>query len=132
MVFAKRFGITERHMIYLEKGKRRPGPTLKKNLESLLKRTQKTKKSGRLAGLSSRLIWWLDPSMVENNYLLKKIMDYGTWADWKMAEAEYGKEEFIRALKTAKVGDFSAEAWNFWHLKLGLRKKKMPDRRILI
>ena len=130
--FCRRFGITERHQVYLEKGKRRPGPTLTMNLKTLYEKTRKYTKSARLRDLCSRLIWWQDVSAVENHYLLKKIMDYGTWNDWRIAEAEYRREDFILALKTAKVGDFSPESWNFWHLKLGLKKRNRVEERVLV
>ena len=66
------------------------------------------------------LIWWKSPDEVNDQELLRKIMNLGTWEMWQWAWKHFTKESFIHCLEDGRYGDFSKGSWYYWHLRLSI------------
>jgi hypothetical protein len=66
------------------------------------------------------LIWWKSPDEVNDQELLRKIMNLGTWEMWQWAWNHFTKESFIHCLEDARYGDFFKGSWHYWHLRLSI------------
>tara|TARA_E500000178_G_C16922103_1_gene707718 strand:+ start:907 stop:1236 length:330 start_codon:yes stop_codon:yes gene_type:complete len=64
------------------------------------------------------LIWWKRPDEVDDQELLRKIMNLGTWEMWQLAWNHFTKESFNHCLEDARYGDFYKGSWYYWHLRL--------------
>lgn len=77
-----------------------------------------------LVPLARKYIWWQPPerALRDRHRLVAQVMNIGTHADAEALRAALGDEEFKRALRKARAGEFSGRSWNYWHLVLGLAK----------
>ena len=66
------------------------------------------------------LIWWKNPDEIDDQELLRRIMNLGTWEMWQWAWKHVSKESFVHCLEDARYGDFSKGSWHYWHLRLGI------------
>jgi hypothetical protein len=66
------------------------------------------------------LIWWKSPNEVDDQELLRKIMNLGTWEMWQWAWKHFDKKSFVDCLEDARYGDFSKGSWHYWHLRLSI------------
>ena len=66
------------------------------------------------------LIWWKSPDKVDDQELLRKIMNLGTWEMWQSAWMHFAKESFVHCLEDARYGDVSKGSWHYWHLRLSI------------
>ena len=66
------------------------------------------------------LIWWKSPDEIDDQELLRRIMNLGTWEMWQWAWKHFSKESFVHCLEDARYGDFSRGSWHYWHLRLGI------------
>ncbi len=76
----------------------------------------------QLESLGKRYLWWKTPDQIaaHSDLLIAQIMDIGTWDDGvTLAHAVTG-EHLCEVLRHAEPGQFSAESWQFWHLRLHL------------
>jgi hypothetical protein len=77
-----------------------------------------------LTALARKYIWWQPPqeSLRDHRRLVAQVMNIGTHSDVEALRAEFGDEEFKRAIQLARLGEFSTRSWNYWHLILSLAK----------
>ena len=66
------------------------------------------------------LIWWKSPDEIDDQELLRRIMNLGTWEMWQWAWKQFSKESFVHCLEDARYGDFSNGSWHYWHLRLSI------------
>ena len=66
------------------------------------------------------LIWWKSPDEIDDQELLRKIMNLGTWEMWQWAWKHFTKDSFVHCLEDARYGDFSKGSWHYWHLRLSI------------
>ena len=79
------------------------------------------------------LIWWKSPDEIDDQELLRRIMNLGTWEMWQWAWKHFTKESFIHCLEDARYGDFSKGSWYYWHLRLSISPiPPIPRNRFLI
>lgn len=84
-----------------------------------------------LKAIARSLIWWKPPEEVSPDYLIRRVMNVGTWTMVKTIERMQGETAMRRALETAEPGEFSERAWNFWHLRFGVHPiPPLPRREI--
>ena len=77
-----------------------------------------------LTSLARKYIWWQPPKTAvrDQHRLVAQLMNIGTHADVEVLRAALGDDEFKRALKEARAGEFSDRSWHYWHLVLGISK----------
>lgn len=75
-----------------------------------------------LAPLARKYVWWqpAENTLRDRHRLVAQIMNIGTHADVETLRVALGDEEFKRALREARAGQFSERSWHYWHLVLGL------------
>jgi hypothetical protein len=66
------------------------------------------------------LIWRKSPDEVNDQELLRKIMNLGTWDMWQWDWKHFNKESFINCLADSRYGDFSKGSWYYWHSPIDL------------
>ena len=64
------------------------------------------------------LIRWKSPDEIDDQELLRKIMNLGTWGMWQWARKQFSKESFVHCLEDACYGNFSKGSWHYWHIRL--------------
>lgn len=77
-----------------------------------------------MALLARKYIWWQRPeeAVRDRRRLIAHVMNIGTYEDVAMLRAAVGDEEFRRALREARAGEFTERSWHYWHLVLGLAR----------
>lgn len=82
-----------------------------------------------LARIARSLVWWKPPEEVDFHYLVRRVMNMGTFEMQRYLAKRHGGEIFATALRGAELGEFSPQAWNYWHLRLGIRPTPPLPRR---
>lgn len=83
--------------------------------------------------IARRLVWWeQDSKKVPTDYLLRKIMELGTWEMIVFARKTFGEAAMKEAFMKAQPGDFSPRSWTYWHIMFDIRPERpMPKRKFL-
>ena len=78
------------------------------------------------------LIWWKSPDEIDDQELLRKIMNLDTWEMWQWAWQNFTEESFLHCLTDARYRDFSKGSWHYWHLRLSISPiPQIPRNRFL-
>ena len=76
-----------------------------------------------LTPFARKYIWWQSPERsLHDRRFIAQVMNIGTHADVEALRAALGDEEFKRALREARAGEFSERSWHYWQLVLGMAK----------
>ncbi len=82
--------------------------------------------------LAKRYIWWESPEKTLQNFprFLAHFMNLATWEDQRWLEAHVPPDHLLLTLHTAPAGIFTAQSWNYWHVRLGQPTPPLPQKQI--
>jgi hypothetical protein len=92
-------------------------------------RSLRLEEQALLAEFRAKYIWWelRADYLAWEERVAAQVMNLGALADAVRLEETLGAAALARVLRHAEPGWFSARAWHFWHHRLGLTRRGVPD-----
>jgi hypothetical protein len=75
-----------------------------------------------LKRLAAKYIWWKHPDEAVQypQRVMAQVMTIGEYQDIQQLVKLAGNERLKEVLRQAEIGQFSEQAWAYWHYRLGL------------
>jgi hypothetical protein len=75
-------------------------------------------RSGLVAELGRRYVWWSDGQQVDRTRVIAQVMELGTYEDIRRIEAVFAPEELRDVMLRAPAGAIGQRSWDFWRGRL--------------